>query len=122
LRAFVWVPTSHNVPSLQLLFVVHLLEHSCSSQDMGKLALLNTVRINQVSYLVGGLLRLACSPTSEHANMFMDVIDFIGDSIDSVNTTSRCSWMRKKVLESAQQMTPPWYLTAMTVVPIFSLG
>jgi hypothetical protein len=58
---------------------------------MRKLALLNTVRIDQVSDLVGGLLRLACSPTSEDANMFMDVIDFIGDSIDSVNTTSRGS-------------------------------
>lgn len=95
LRALVRIPACDDVSSLQLFLVVNFLEHSCSSKNMRQFSLLNTVGIDQVSNFVGGLLWLTSSPTSQDTNMIMNEINFISNSVNSIDSTSGCSWLKK---------------------------
>jgi len=92
LRTFVWVPTGNNVSCLQLFFIIYFLEHSCCCQNMGQFSLLNTVGVDKISDFVGGLLGLSSGSTSQNADVLVNVIDLVGNSIDSVNTTGGGSW------------------------------
>ena len=59
---------------------------------MGQFSLLNTVGVDKISDFVGGLLGLSSGSTSQNADVLVNVIDLVGNSIDSVNTTGGGSW------------------------------
>ena len=85
-------------------------------------SLLVDVGVDEMSDFMCGLLRLSGGSTSQDDDMVMNEVDFIGDSIDSVGSSSGSPLIMIGILESAQAITPPAYLTAMMVVPIVYLG
>ena len=87
LRSIVRIPTSNDVPSLQILLVVLFLEHPRSGLDMGQPSLLIDVGVDEVPDLMRGLLGLSCGSTPEHDDMVMHKIYLVGHSINSVHSS-----------------------------------
>jgi len=122
LGSFIRVPPCNDISSLQIFLIVLFLEHSRCSLDVRQFSLFDDVRVDQIPHIVGSLLRLSCGSTSQYDYVIVDEVDFISYSIDCVRSSCGRSWVNIVLLESAQAMTPPSYLTAMMVVPMVSLG
>lgn len=91
LRSIIRIPTSDDVPSLQILLVVLFLEHPCSGLDMGQSPLFIDMGVDEVPDLMRGLLGLSCGSTPEHDDMIMHKIYLVCHSINSICSSCRCS-------------------------------
>ncbi len=122
LRSLVRVPAGNDIARFESLLVVGFLEHPGRGFDVRQFALLIGVGVDEVAYFVGSLLGLAGKSASQDDDVLMDIVDFVGNSVDHVDSSGRGPWVKDWLLESAQAMTPLSYLMAMMVVPMVSLG
>lgn len=122
LGAIIGIPSGHDVASLESLLVILLLEHAGCGFDVGESALFVDMGVDEVAYLVGGLLGLSCHSAAQDDDVIVDEIDLVGYSVDGVAAACGGAWVRRGIRESAQAMTPPSYLMATIVVPMVSFG
>ena len=88
MRSIIGIPSGTNVSGLEGFLVVSLLEHSGCGFDMGQLALLVDVGVDEESQLMDCLLGLSGSSCSEGDDVVMDEIDLVSNSVDDVDSSS----------------------------------